>query len=241
LASLVDGVMVLGVDWNKRFERAAQLIQRHVPVFICKPALGSVRDVDALIQMQHQTGSLVMAGSGWRWCKPTQEAAAIIDINTVTNFNVYSPSPRFYYGIHAWELLAGLLGPGIQWVELVQATNDMTQFKCAHQSGVEGMVHIGGEPRRLIQWCDATGEHELELPIPDIHEGFIGTFVQMIRTGKMPDRIESQLEPIRSALLAEQAFEKGIRQSLSELEMDRSVSSTEFMSTYDPRPLLPPS
>ncbi|HCD31600.1 MAG TPA: hypothetical protein DER01_04280 [Phycisphaerales bacterium] len=239
LSELVDGVMVLGVNWNKRFERAAKLIERHVPVFICKPAVGSVSDLDALIAMQKRTGSLVMAGSGWRWAKSTQDAAAKIDISQVSHFAVHSPNPRFYYGIHAWEFLAGLLGPGIQWIETVETSEKYTHYHCAHQSGVEGDVYIGGDRVRVIQWTDQKGEHEIELPIPEIHDGFCKTFVQMIRTGRMPADITSQLDPIVSALLGEQASEVGVRQPIEMLESNRYVASEDFMSTYTPRPLLP--
>lgn len=239
LAEMVDGVMVLGVDWNKRFERAAKLIERHVPVFICKPAVGSVKDVDRLTAMQQRTGSLVMVGSGWRWCRPTQDASTSIDIQKVSRFAVYSPGPRFYYGIHAWEFLAGVLGPEIQWVDVVETGEKFTHYRCALTSGVEGDVFIGGDRVRVMQWTDEKGDHELELPIPDIHEGFCGTFVRMIKTGKMPADIQTQLEPIRSALLGEQACEYGKRQIMSDLESDRIVLSDTFMATYQPKPLVP--
>lgn len=239
LATRVDGVMVLGVDWNQRFARARALIHRHVPIFICKPAVGSVRDIDGLIKMQQQNGSLVMAGSGWRWCSATQQAAGAIDVGSVKQFAVHSPKPRFYYGIHAWEFLAGLLGSGIQWVELLNEADGYTQFACKHHSGPEGKIHIGGPRQRVIQWIDDAGQHELELQIHDIHQGFCRTFVEMIRTGKMPAPIDQQLEPIRSALLAEQACERGSRQQISELQPDRQVSAQSFMATYEPRTLIP--
>lgn len=239
LAQIVDGVMVLGVDWNKRFSRAATFINRHIPVFICKPSVGSVVDLEGLIQMQHRTGSLVMAGSGWRWAQPTQSAAARLDLSQVTQVTVHSPNPRFYYGIHAWELLTGLLGPGIQWIERLDETDGCTRFACEHRCGAQGLVIIGGARQRVIQWTDQQGDHELELAIPDIHMGFCWTFVQMIRTGQMPADIASQLEPVRCALLAEQACERGQRQSMAELELDRGVSSNVFMDTYTVKPLIP--
>lgn len=210
-----------------------------MPVFICKPAVGSVKDVDNLIALQQRTGSLVMSGSGWRWCHPTQEAAATIHLSHIRHFAVHSPGPRFYYGIHAWEFLAGLLGAGIQWVEPVELTDNHSHFRCEHQSGVQGDIYIGGDRVRVIQWGDELGEHELELPIPDIHDGFCRTFVQMIKTGQMPSDIRSQLEPIRSALLAEQACELGCRQEIGQLHSDRMVASDMFMTTYAPRPLIP--
>jgi hypothetical protein len=239
LATMVDGVMVLGVDWNKRFERAAKLIKRNVPVFMCKPSVGSVADIQSLISLQEQTSSLVMTGSGWRWCIPTQQAAAKIDISKVTHFTVHSPMPRFYYGVHAWEFLAGLLGPGVQWVEPLKITDDFAHFKCTHASGVEGDVYVGGDRVRIAEWTDDQGDHELELDIQSIQMGFCHTFVQMIKTGNMPATMSSGLEPVRCAILAEQACESGKRVSMNELEPNRIVTTTEFMTTYHARPLLP--
>ncbi|MFG0248914.1 MAG: Gfo/Idh/MocA family oxidoreductase [Phycisphaeraceae bacterium JB051] len=239
LAGMVDGVMVLGVDWNKRFERAAQLIKRNVPVFMCKPTVGSVADVESLIALQQQTGSLVMTGSGWRWCLPTQQAASTINISNLTHFAVHAPMPRFYYGVHGWEFLAGLLGAGVQWIEPVQITEKSAHFTCAHISGVVGDVYVGSDRARVIQWADDKGEHELELDIPSIQLGFCQTFVDMIKTGKMPAPIASQLMPVRCGILAEQSCELGRRVMAGELDQNRIVTTTQFMQTYHARPLLP--
>lgn len=234
LADQVDGVMVLGVNWNHRVERACEMIKRKVPVFMCKPVLGSVADMQKLVALQEQTQSLVMMGSGWRWCDPTQLAATKIVYATVKTFDVYAPCPRFYYGIHAWEFLAGVFGPDINWIQRISEVDGYTKYQCELASGVQGHVHVGGQTQRVIQWEDHQGKHELALEIPAVHHGFCNTFIQMIRTRKMPAPIASQIKPIGNAILAEQACELGGRQSIGQLEQDRVVDSTEFMKNYKP-------
>ncbi len=201
---------------------------------MCKPALGSVADMQKLVALQAQTQSLLMMGSGWRWCDPSQQAATKIDHATVKTFDVYAPRPRFYYGIHAWEFLAGVFGPDVNWIERISEVDGYTKYRCELASGIQGHVHVGSDIQRVIQWEDHKGKHELTLDISAIQLGFCKTFVEMIRTGKMPAPIASQIKPICNAMLAEQVCELGGRQTINQLEEDRIVDSTEFMKNYKP-------
>jgi len=66
VAEITDAGIVWSANWDFHLPHARPYLERGKPVFIDKPAVGNLRDLNELLSLQARHGSLVMAGSSVR-------------------------------------------------------------------------------------------------------------------------------------------------------------------------------
>jgi hypothetical protein len=134
MARDVDGVVIHGCDWDTHIAKATPFIKRNKSVLLDKPLAGNVADLQQINQWAQQ-GARITGGSSLRFCQEIRDyfAQPVEKRGTPHTVICGCAVDDFNYGIHAYSLLSGILGAGIQNVR-----------------------HLGAGPQRRIQinWSD---------------------------------------------------------------------------------------
>ncbi|MCA9247777.1 MAG: Gfo/Idh/MocA family oxidoreductase [Planctomycetales bacterium] len=122
LLEKVDVVLLESNDGRPHLEQALPVILAGKPMFIDKPAAGSLEDVIAIFELAKRHGAPVFSSSSLRFGPAVQEIRGG-SIGVVQGADAYSPCSLetthpdlFWYGIHGVELLYTAMGPGCETV-----------------------------------------------------------------------------------------------------------------------------
>jgi len=112
LAEVSDIGFIQGCDWDRHLELSLPFLKRGKPVFIDKPAVGSLADCAKLEELA-ASGAPVLGSSSVRYAeeivafskRPESEAGRILNVFGTAGVD------EFNYAIHIVEAFGGLLGP----------------------------------------------------------------------------------------------------------------------------------
>ena len=214
LADRVDAAMMLSVDWDRHLAQARPFMKKGLPVYVDKPIAGNVGDLEAFRSLARETGAPLLAGSGWRMNDPVMRAGKDARDKDVSCAVATAPGPFFFYGIHAVELLLGLLGPGVVSVQALRHKESG-----GDAGSVVGIHHRRGTVatawiQAAFRWRSAAYEvdgHWLraEFSPGDIHRGVCDRFIEMVRSKRSLFTHEELAESARVMLAAEQSARSG--------------------------------
>ncbi len=109
----VDCAIIHGCDWDTHVDKARPFVEAGKAVLLDKPMAGSVRDIRQICAWAKQ-GARISGGSSLRFCYETQEflAKPVEERGTPHTVLCGCAVDEFNYGIHAYSMLAGILGSG---------------------------------------------------------------------------------------------------------------------------------
>ncbi|MHA6481214.1 Gfo/Idh/MocA family oxidoreductase [Paenibacillus sp. strain BS8-2] len=161
MAGEVDIAIIHTVDWGLHVERATPFIEAGVSVLIDKPFAGSVSDLRRLLAWQKE-GSRIIGGSSLAvcaevvdWHERRDHADGIVSVFggcAVDEFN---------YGIHAYSMMLGILGPGIEKVRSL-GTQVQHQVELVWHDGGRAIVNVGGTAGYLPFYATIVTEKKVE-------------------------------------------------------------------------------
>lgn len=105
----IDVAMLHSVNWDTHVDRLRPLVEAGVPAKVCKPFAGNAADI-AQLERWVADGARIAGGSALRWSSAATDNAGeqVASAFAVTWGHVLD------YGIHAFSLLHGIVGPGIE-------------------------------------------------------------------------------------------------------------------------------
>ncbi len=119
LVQNVDGVLLESVDGRPHLEQAKPVIAARKPMFIDKPAAGSLADALEIFRLAAENKTPVFSTSSLRYVKGFQKMRNDKPAGKVLGCDAYSPAhlnekhPDIYwYGIHGVESLFTIMGVG---------------------------------------------------------------------------------------------------------------------------------
>lgn len=122
LAKACDVVLLESVDGRPHLKQFRAVAQGK-PIFVDKPAAGSLADVIAIFRVANETHTPVYSSSSLRFCKEVQETAHNDKIGELLGCETSGPlsmEPHhpdlFWYGIHGVEPLYTIMGTGCETV-----------------------------------------------------------------------------------------------------------------------------
>ena len=122
LANESDVILIESVDGRPHLEQF-RAIAKGKPVFVDKPAAGSLADLLAIYRIADETHTPVYSSSSLRFTKELQAAAADKSIGDMIGCETSSPMSTekhhpdlFWYGIHGVEPLFTVMGTGCESV-----------------------------------------------------------------------------------------------------------------------------
>jgi len=147
MIDLVDGVIVHTADWDRHIEQARPFVEAGKSVLIDKPIVGNLRDARQFLEWA-EADKRVTGGSSLRFAyevhdylaQPTEERGQLHTVFAGCG------TDEFNYGIHAYSLLSGLLGPGIRSVQYL-GTGGQNLFKVNCNDARIGLLSVGEGPR----------------------------------------------------------------------------------------------
>lgn len=130
LLEKVDAVLLESVDGRIHLEEATPVIKAGKPLFIDKPAAGSLADAIAIFELAKKhnvpcfSSSSVRFGAGLQELKKNELLGEIAGVETWGPCSYQEGTPdMFFYGIHGIEALFMLMGTGCETVARIQTTD----------------------------------------------------------------------------------------------------------------------
>ena len=113
----VDCAIIHACDWDTHIDKARPFVEAGKSVLLDKPVAGNLRDLNQLCDWA-KAGARISGGSSLRFCLETSEflAKPVVDRGAPDTAMCGCGVDDFNYGIHAYSLLSGLMGPGIKSV-----------------------------------------------------------------------------------------------------------------------------
>jgi predicted dehydrogenase len=133
MADGVDIAVVSGADWSTHVERVSPFVAADRAVFLDKPFAGSAQDLAQLVEWADH-GARLSGGSSLRWAvEPDPDAEFAL---------AGCSGHEFDYGVHAYSLLHGILGPGMRRARWLGG-HGQARVEIAWADGRTGMVSVG--------------------------------------------------------------------------------------------------
>jgi hypothetical protein len=128
LLGKVDVVLLESVDGRIHLQEATPVIKAGKPLFIDKPAAGSLADVVAIFDLARQHNVPCFSSSSLRFGGGVQELKTNAALGDIVGAVTWGPCSyqegtpdMFFYGIHGIEALFALMGAGCETVARSQA------------------------------------------------------------------------------------------------------------------------
>jgi len=146
MIDLVDGVIVHTTDWDRHIEQARPFVEADKAVLIDKPIVGNLRDANQVLEWA-AAGRRVTGGSSLRFTREVCDYLARPEEERGRLHTVFAGcgTDEFNYGIHAYSLLASLLGPGIRSVQHLNS-GDQDLYKVNWPDRKTGVLSVGQGP-----------------------------------------------------------------------------------------------
>ena len=233
----VDAVAVLSVNWDAHLDRAKPFLEAGVPVFIDKPMAGSAAGVAEFQALVEKTGTPFFEGSGWRWNATISKVREEFATKQIDCVMASAPNQYFYYGIHSAELALGLLGPGMESVQMVRHDEKGTLIHFVHSRGTRGYLQPQcGFPFRAASFVVDGEFHCAEFPIPEIHRSVVETLIATATKGEGPLPVHQTGESVKILAAAIQSHQTGgAPVKIDEVDPSISFDGAAFVEEYSKR------
>ena len=127
LLEKVDVVLLESVDGRIHLQEATPVIKAGKPLFIDKPAAGSLKDTIAIYELAKKHNVPCFSASSLRFAPGVQELLTNKSLGTIAGAITWGPCSymegtpdMFFYGVHGIEPLYALMGTGCETVTRIQ-------------------------------------------------------------------------------------------------------------------------
>ncbi|MSR81404.1 MAG: oxidoreductase [Candidatus Latescibacteria bacterium] len=223
MAAEVDCAVLHSCNWDTRIERARPFVTAGKAILLDKPMAGKPGDLRQLLEWEAQ-GVRLSGGSSLRFCYETQEYLARPESERGTPQTVICGCgvDEFNYGIHAYSMLAGLMGVGARSARhLGQGGQRRVQINWA--DGRTGLLVIGAAARWLPFHATVISDREVsqfQVDASRLYRALLEKILPYLegRIAVPPIPLRELMEPEMWALAARRSWEEGDREvSLDEL------------------------
>lgn len=223
MAAEVDCAVLHSCNWDTRIERARPFVTAGKAILLDKPMAGKPGDLRQLLEWEAQ-GVRLSGGSSLRFCYETQEYLARPESERGTPQTVICGCgvDEFNYGIHAYSMLAGLMGVGARSARhLGQGGQRRVQINWA--DGRTGLLVIGAAARWLPFHATVISDREVsqfQVDASRLYRALLEKILPYLegRIAAPPIPLRELMEPEMWALAARRSWEEGDREvSLDEL------------------------
>jgi len=144
----VDLAIIHSANWDLHVGRAQPFVEAGKGVLLDKPIAGNLRDVNKLREWV-QDGAKVSGGSSLRFAYEVREfrMQGVEECGEPKFAFVGCGVDEFNYGIHAYSMLLGLMGAGVESVRFL-GSNGQRQMEVVWFDGKRGVLTVG----KAEQW-----------------------------------------------------------------------------------------
>jgi len=238
MLDIVDGVIVHTANWDKHIEQARPFIEADKAVLLDKPIVGNLKDANQLLDWA-KMGKRITGGSSLRFAKEVREFLAKPEEERGKVHTSYAGcgTDEFNYGIHAYALLSGLMGPGIRSVRYL-GVSGQKQIMINFSDGRIGLLTIGKQSWIPFHITAVTDKSAAQITTDNsiIYRSLLEALLPYL-TGKEenpPIEMSELLEPELAAIAARISWQNnGAEVFLTDLRVDDpGYDGTQFAIEY---------
>ena len=238
MIDLVDGVVVHTTNWNKHIEQAHPFVEANKSVLIDKPIVGNLHDANVFLDWMKQ-GKRVNGGSSLRFCAEVAEFLARPADERGETHTAYAAIgvDDMNYGIHAYSIISGLMGPGIQSVRYLGRSRQK-QLMLEWDDGRIALMTVGKSEWLPFNITAVTDKNVFQIAVDNskIYRSLLEAELPYL-TGKIdtpPLSADEILEPEFAAIAARQSWMNGGQTVfLTDLCLDDpGYDGTQFAAEY---------
>jgi hypothetical protein len=232
MVSEVDCAIIHSCDWDTHIAKARPFIEAGKAVLIDKPMAGNLRDLRQIYEWARQ-GARITGGSSLRFCFENQEwlAKPVSERGTPDTVLCGCGVDEFNYGIHAYSMLAGIMGGGAKSVRhLGKGVQRRVQVSWA--DGRMGFIVVGAADQWIPFYASISTERSTARYQADngrLYRALLETTLPYLKgeTDQPPVPPDELIEPELWALAARKSWMEGDREvALDELSEAGSTGST---------------
>jgi len=210
----VDCAIIHSCDWDTHIPKAAPFIEAGRAVLLDKPMAGNMRDLDQLRTWAEQ-GARVTGGSSLRFCAEARQFLdrPVAQRGTPDFVLCGCAVDDFNYGIHAYALLASILGSDAESVRhLGRGVQQRVQVNW--RDGTCGILVIGAADEWLPYYVTVTTNravHQFVIDHMQVYRSLLESVLPYLagETEQPPLAIDELIAPERWALAARCSQERG--------------------------------
>lgn len=212
LVDRVDAVLVHSCNWDLHIQHARVCVEAGKPVFIDKPMAGNGSDLRQIVEWGKQ-GAVVTGGSALLYCNEVKQwrEQGLSPEEWVYGF-VGCAVDEFNYGIHAYSMLHGLLGPGIDSARYLGETTQR-QIELTWRDGRRGIVNIGKTSGYLPFYATIVTQKQVDYIKVDnneLYRAILGAVLPYLAgEAPAPIQLEELVEVEMAAIAAKMSAELG--------------------------------
>ncbi|HQH51319.1 MAG TPA: Gfo/Idh/MocA family oxidoreductase [Candidatus Hydrogenedentes bacterium] len=214
MAAQVDCAIIHSCDWDTHVDKAGPFIEAGKAVLIDKPMAGRLSHINQ-IKAWVRGGARIAGGSSLRFCYETRDWLAQPESERGVPHTVFCGCgvDEFNYGIHAYAMLSGILGPGIARVKHLGA-GVQQRIEVTWNSGAEGFLVIGKAGNWLPFYASIVTERSITQYQADsgrLYQALLEATLPYLagETDTAPVSIEALVEPELCALAARRSSLNG--------------------------------
>lgn len=246
MAAEVDCAIIHACNWDTHVEKARPFVDAGKSVLLDKPVAGNVRDI-AQIKQWVRDGARISGGSSLRFCYETRDwlAKPVEERGAPHTVLCGCGVDEFNYGIHAYAMLSGILGPGIRTVRHL-GKGVQRRIEVVWENGTIGFLIIGKMDGWIPFHADIITNKGVAQYIADSAKLYRALLERVLpylagEIATPPVSIDALLEPELCALAARVSWNNGGKAvTLDELSPDTegydgAAFALEYQQTRYPR------
>lgn len=232
MVSLVDGVVILGCNWDLHLEQTLPFVAAGKPVFIDKPVVGSLTHIRRLEELLRR-GADIIGGSGSVFAPQIEDVRDRFSQADIHAMMATCPNDLFYYGIHTFEAIASVMGADFQSVLHLGGISPAL-FRLSYVDGRYAVLQLqtpAGRPRFLISHTKGTDAVDLvrEDPYGPLIKRIVDHFA---KKETYPISMADVLQSCRAGIAAKLSMESGSEVFLSKMPGDARCDGYAFAGEY---------
>ncbi|MBN1417460.1 MAG: hypothetical protein JXP34_01715 [Planctomycetes bacterium] len=237
MVPLVDGVLSLSVNWNVHLDHALPFLEAGLPVYLDKPIVGNVRDLDRFLTLA-RGGARLTGGSAMRVApevlafldRPASERGEILQVE------VYIGVDEFSYGIHGIELLGAFFPAGALEVSSLGTVRNVRTYRILFGDARAAFLHVAVGSRQPFSAVVLTtkGVFPVSVDPQGLYGSLLAEVVPFLAGEGEPHASPGELaESIRIALAMRDARRSGGSVALADLRAeDPGYDGQAFTNEY---------
>ena len=238
MLEMVDGIILHTTNWDKHIEQARPFVEAGKSVLIDKPIVGNMCDANTVLSWM-KSGKRITGGSSLRFCREVQDFLALPVEERGNVHTAYAAIgvDDMNYGIHAYSIISGLMGPGIQSVRYL-GSSKQKQLMLKWNDGRIALMTVGKSDWLPFNITAVTDKNVFQIGVDNskIYHSLLEAQLPYLigKTDELPLEIDEILEPEFAALAAIISWQNNGKEIfLTDLgEGEPGYDGTQFAKEY---------
>ena len=241
MAQRVDIGFVQSCNWEKHLDQAMPFIEKGKSVFIDKPIVGSVKDIERLRELV-KNGADIIGSSSARYAREIRDfkSKSKEEVGEIVSIYATCGLDEFNYGIHVVEIiseLAGAHGKSCRFVGKTSTEVPCEIYNIEFENGIMGTYHLthGVWQPFHVTVMTTKGTYSFDIDVGSIYKSLLCEIYnrKMGRENNLTD-IETLINCTQIMLCGKKSRDElgGANVTIDSLGIDDKYDGYEFEAEY---------